>query len=116
MLYKERPELLEELVCVHHLKALRELAAAGKYAGPQILQNGPGQLTECVELGAQQIEKVEELWTEFVRDIKAARAFLGKYTSKVAGEVEAVMETGVYTPASSVQAAQVRYLKYAIVP
>ncbi len=103
--------MLEEIVCVHQLKALREQAAAGIYVRPQILQSGPGQLAERVELGAQQIEKLEELWKQFVRDIKAARLYLGKYTSKVADEVEAVLETGVYTPASSAQAAEVRNFK-----
>ncbi len=108
-MYQERPELLEDVVCVHHLKALREQAAAGKYVRPLLLQNVPGQLSERVELNSEQIEQLEEPWQQFVRDIKAARSFLGKYTSKVADDLEAVMDTGVYTPASSAQAAQVSY-------
>jgi hypothetical protein len=99
--------MLEEIVCIHHLKALREQAAAGKYVRPQMLQNGPGQLSECVGLSPEQMEKLEEVWRQFDRDIKAARLFLGTYTSKVADDVEAVMETGVYTPNSGVHAAQV---------
>jgi hypothetical protein len=100
---------MQEIVCIHLLKALRDQAAAGKYVCPQMLQNGPGQLAECVELSPEQVVKLEEVWRQFVRDIKAARLFLGTYTSKVADDVEAVMETGVYTPNSGVHAAQVSY-------
>jgi hypothetical protein len=116
LLYNERPQLFEEIVCKFQIKGIRALAAAGEYARPQILQNGRDQLVGSFGISSEQMEQLEEVWKEFVRDIKAARTFLGKYTSKAADQVEAVMETGVYTPASSVQAAQVSDLKNIIVP
>ncbi len=106
----ERREMMEEIVCTYQLKALRDQAAAGQYIRPQILQFSPTELAGCVDLSIQQRETLEEHWGQFVTDIKMARAELGSFTSKVADAMDATMATGVYKPASSVEAAKVRLL------
>jgi hypothetical protein len=102
-MHKENPQSLEEMVCTHQLKALREQAAAGKYVRPRIMENSPTELTGCISLSSEQRVKLEEHWKEFVEDIQAARSILGTYTSKAEG----VMEAGEYNPPSSKAAAEV---------
>jgi hypothetical protein len=111
-MHTERPESLEEIVCVHQLKVLREQAAAGNYVRPQILEKGTTELIGRLHLNSEQGKRLEELWKRFVRDIKAARLFLNKYTSKVADALAeaTTTETGEYKPDSSAQAAQVGIL------
>jgi hypothetical protein len=112
----ERPKMLEEIVCIHQLKAIREQVAAGKYVRPQILQSDPDELVRCVGLDSEQRVRLEEHWQQFVKDIQSARSILGKYTAKVEASTEATMEAGVYTPPSSKSAAGVStpepYLHY----
>jgi hypothetical protein len=100
---------LELIISSFHLKALRDKAANGQYVRPKMLQNGSTELAGCVGLSFQQREKLIEPWKQFVRDIKAARTFLGKHASKISDKVEATMETGEYRPTSSQDAAQVRF-------
>ena len=103
---------MEEIVCTYQLKSLRDQAAAGQYVRPLMLQYSPTELAGFVDLSLEQRSKLDQHWQQFVHDIKVARSALGQYTWQVASKMDLSMVTGEYTPASSVDAAQVRRQTY----
>ncbi|KAL4519065.1 hypothetical protein Ndes2526B_g00169 [Nannochloris sp. 'desiccata'] len=102
----ERREMMEEIVCTYQLKSLRDQFASGQYVRPHMLQFSPAELASCVELSYEQKIALESHWKKFINDIKEAASTLEEYTSKVFDGVEAVMQTGVYKPASTSHAAE----------
>jgi hypothetical protein len=109
LMLKNIPQAYEDIVCSYHLKSLKDRAAAGQYVRPELLQTGPSELARSVGLTPEQVNELEEHWAEFAQEIEKARLTLGRHTSKLADGLDASLQTGVYDPASSADAAKVSF-------